>query len=217
MGTATDTQVLTLSQWLSPAYPVGAFAYSHGLEGAVAAGWVTTADGLRAWLRDILDAGSGRTDGVFLAAAYRARGITDLDEVDAMCRAMTSCRERKLEAEAQGAAFCKITNDVWDTGLPDLAYPVAVGAAAARVGLPQDLAARMYLQAFASNLIAAAQRLMPLGQTEGQAILHGLTGLVGQIAQDTRAGDVSTLSSTAFLAEIAAMTHETQYSRIFRT
>ena len=217
MAMPTDAQILTLGQWLSPAYPIGAFTNSHGLEGAVAEGMVSSAEDLTRWLTDVLQAGAGRTDATFLAAAFQARSDTELSEIDTLCRALAPSRERLLELTAQGAAFCKITNAVWVTDLPDLTYPVAVGAAASRIGLPQTLTAGMYLQAFVSNLVAAAQRLLPVGQTSGQKILMNMAPEIRAIAQDTGDGDLARLSSTTFLADMAAMKHETQYSRIFRT
>ncbi|MEZ5751994.1 MAG: urease accessory UreF family protein [Paracoccaceae bacterium] len=208
--------LLTLTQWLSPAYPVGAFAYSHGLEGAVAAGWVRDAEVLEGWLRDVLDHGAGRNDALFLAAAYHA-DIAALAEIDTLARALAPSRERLLETDALGAAFGTITGALWGDGVQGLTFPVALGHAAAREGIALDLTTTLYLQAFASNLIAAGQRLLPLGQTKAQHILRALAPLFTTIAADTSGGDLAALSSTAFLADIASMRHETQYSRIFRT
>lgn len=213
----TEAHVLTLAQWLSPAFPIGAFAYSHGLEGAVASGWVRGSADFEAWLVDVLDHGAGRSDALFLAAAFHARDAADLSGINATAHAFAASAERLLETRAQGAAFCKTVNAVWATELEYLLYPVAVGAAAAHQDLPLALTGRMYLQAFASNLIASAQRLLPLGQTEGQIILDRLSALFTTIARDTTDGDLDHLGATAYLADIAAMQHETQYSRIFRT
>lgn len=217
MATLTDSQILTLAQWLSPAFPVGAFAYSHGLEAAVDFGWVRDAAGFEAWLLDVLDCGAGRSDTLFLAAAYHAQDTDTVSEIDASARAFAASFERLLEAEAQGAVFCRLMAAVWGTQPNHLLYPVALGAAAGAEGLPLALTSKMYLQAFASNLIATGQRLLPLGQTEGQAILRRLGELCAAIAEDTADGDLTALTSTAYLSDIAAMRHETQYSRIFRT
>lgn len=215
----TDTQVLTLAQWFSPAYPIGAFSYSHGLEAAVEGG-LTGGAALQDWTWDVLEHGSGRADATLLAAAYLANTPIDLREIDAAARAFAPSRERLLETDMQGTAFCQITSAVFDedlTCLSGLTYPVAVGYAAQCCDLPQTLAAQMYLHAFASNLVGCAQRLMGLGQTEAQTIIRALAPLCIKIAHDTKHGDLATLSSTAFLADIASMRHETQYSRIFRT
>jgi urease accessory protein len=217
MATPTDTHFLTLAQWLSPAFPVGAFAYSHGLEAAVQMGWVSDAGSFEVWLNDVLDCGAGRSDALFLAASYHAPDASIHAEINAKAHAFAASAERLLETQAQGAAFCNLADGVWGTQLGELLYPVALGAAAKCEDLPLALTCRMYLQAFASNLIAAAQRLLPLGQTEGQAILRRVTGLCGDIAETSTHGDLSCLGATAFLSDIAAMKHETQHSRIFRT
>ena len=217
MAMHTEDHILTLSQWLSPAYPVGAFAYSHGLEWLVETGAVTNADDLEIWLRDVLWHGAGYADALFLAAAFRAKDNAALDEVNATCRAFAPSKERLMETDLQGAAFCEVTAEVWSQTLSDLAYPVAVGRAAALIQLPLALTTRMYLQSFISNLVAAGMRLIPLGQTEGQHIIKTLAPLVTEITGKAVAGTLDDLSGTAFLTDIASMKHENQYSRMFRS
>lgn len=214
---ANDAQILTLSQWFSPAYPVGAFAYSHGLEAAVEAGQVTDAASLAGWLDNLVKYGAGASDLLFLAAAYRAENSTAVQGVDAMCRAFAPSRERLLESDLQGAAFCKVTAAVWAQDIAGLAYPVAAGRAAKLASLPLDLTAQMFLLAFASNLISCATRLIPLGQTKAQHMIHQVRPLVQEIAQTQLARSLDDLSGTAFAADIVAMKHEEQYARIFRT
>ncbi|WP_457647118.1 urease accessory protein UreF [Profundibacter sp.] len=212
----TEAAILTLAQWFSPAYPVGAFSYSHGLESLVETGAVADADSLLDWLGDVLRYGAGQSDARFLIAAWRA-DARDVGTVDALCRAFAPSKERLQETDLQGAAFCEVTAAVWAQQIAGLTYPVAVGHAASLEGLPPALTAQMYLQAFVGNLVAAAQRLLPIGQTEGQRLIRGLMPLVAEIAGQAQAGSLDDLSGTAFLADIAAMKHETQYSRIFRT
>lgn len=206
--------VLTLAQWLSPAYPVGSFAYSHGLEWAVESGQVTDSETLHAWLATILRHGTGMSDALFLSAAYRA---TDPIPIDATARAFCASAERLKETVLQGEAFVRATADIWQTEMPSLTYPVAVGFAARLHELPLDLTLKMYLQAFLSNLAAAGMRLIPLGQTDGQRVIKALTPLCIQITNAALDGSLEDLSSTAFMSDIASMKHETQYSRIFRT
>lgn len=214
----TDRHVLTLAQWLSPAFPVGAFAYSHGLEVAIADRRINTADSLRDWLEVVLADGSGRNDCILLRAAHEA--ATDraaLLQVDAMARANAACAERLMETDLQGEAFCKTVTDVWQDDLQGLTYPVAAGAAAGRLGINPQLTAAMYLHAFVGNLVSAGVRAVPLGQTEGQMVLAALTPLCEDIAAQTEGLGSGDLSSTAFLSDIAAMRHETLQPRIFRT
>ncbi len=215
MATATDT--LTLAQWLSPAYPVGAFAYSHGLERAVHDGWVGDAASLEHWLRDVLEHGAGRSDVQFLAAAYRTGTPEGLACIDATCRAYAGSAERLTETTRLGTAFARMTAPVWNLDLPPLAYPVALGRAARLCDLPLELTARMYLHAVLGNLLSAAQRLMPLGQTAAQDLLHRLTPRTVTVADAALTAPLDRLSTTSLMAEIAAMRHETQSPRIFAT
>ncbi len=212
-----ESALLTLAQWLSPAYPAGGFAYAHGLEWAVHAGLVSCGQSLAAWLEDVLARGGGQSDARFLVAAFRAADPAGLGEVDAMCRAFAASRERRLETSLQGAAFCEVTARVWGLDLAGLCHPVAVGRAAHLQGLPLAPALRLYLLAFAGNLVAAAQRLIPLGQSEAQRILRDLHPLIGEITARALEEGLDGLSSTTFLGDICSMKHETQEPRIFRT
>jgi urease accessory protein len=213
---ATATEILTLSQWFSPAYPVGAFAYSHGLEWAIETGEVTNPAQTGDWIAQILQHGAGWNDALFLATAYHARP-DDLSEIDAQSRAFAASSERLKETHLQGQAFCEITTQLWAADLSGLTYPVAVGRAAQLHGLPLTLTTQFYLQAFLANLAAVAMRLVPLGQTEGQRLIQQMTPLCSGIADAAGQATLDDLSSNAFLGDIAAMKHETQYSRIFRT
>lgn len=210
--------LVTLMQWLSPAYPVGGFSYSHGLEWAVGAGDVTDAAGFQAWLADVLEYGTGRNDAILLAAAYRAGDDAALCHVDAMARALAPSSERLLETTAQGAAFVRTTAEIWNMDLPVLCYPVAVGRAAALIGVGLEQVLPLYLHGFAGNLTGAAMRLVPLGQTEGQRVLAAMTPLCDLLAQEALASDgLDDLGGCTVMADIAAMKHETQYTRLFRS
>ena len=212
----TDIQFLTLTQWLSPAFPVGSFAYSHGLESAVGQGWVKDGPDLECWLEDVLLHGTGRADSLLLAASYLAKTSQRLIEINQTARAFSVTAERRFESEALGRAFGKVLS-VWDIRADELTYPVALGTAAVQARLPLKATQQLYLQAFMSNLVAAGQRLLAVGQLEGQAILRRLTLKCPEVADETRDGDLSKLASVAFLTEIASMQHETQHTRIFRT
>ncbi len=212
-----DAAILTLAQWFSPAFPVGAFSYSHGLEQAIEAGDVRGRAELESWIRDVLEDGSGRADALFMAAAFSADGAAALDRIERTCRAFAPARERLAETTLQGAAFCRAVSDVWGISIDKLCYPVAAGRAARLLSLPPVLTCAMYLHAFAGNLVSVGMRLIPLGQTDGHALIDALATPCRRIAADTAHGDLSELTGTAFLSDIAAMRHETRYSRTFRT
>ncbi len=208
--------VLTLAQWFSPSFPIGAFSYSHGLETAIADGHVTDAATVEAWIADVLQVGAGRNDVILMAASFAAEA-DELAELDELARALAPSQERLLEAVQQGEAFARTIRDVWGHPVPDAVLPVVVGAAAAAQGLPLSLTAETYLHSFAANLVSAAIRLVPLGQTEGQAVLLRLKPLIAEVAQAAQTASLDDLGAATFAADISAMRHETQYARIFRS
>ncbi|RLK07997.1 urease accessory protein UreF [Ruegeria conchae] len=217
MATPTDADILTLTQWLSPAYPVGGFAYSHGLEAAIDRGTVANSQETEAWISDVLENGSGWNDALFVVAAFNALDKDELINVDVTARAFCATSERLIETDLLGQAFGNVTKGVWELDLGQFTYPVSIGRAARLQNLPLLLTTKMFLQAFASNLVACATRLVPLGQTDAQRLIRQLTPLCSQIAERAQKASLDELSSTTFLADIASMKHETQYSRIFRT
>ncbi len=208
---------LHLLTWLSPAFPTGAFAYSHGLEWAVAAGDVGDGESLRAWLATLLGDGSGRNDAILLRAAHRASAApARLDEIAALGAALAPAAERRAETLAQGAAFAKAAVP-WGGGSVAAPLPIVLGVLAARHGIGEEVAVIGYLHAFAANLISAGVRLIPLGQSAGLVVLAALEADILAIAAESRGQDLDDLGAACFRADIAAMRHETQYTRLFRS
>ena len=207
---------LTLAQWFSPGFPLGAFAYSHGLEAAIVAGEGATPDDLAGWIATLLRHGSGRNDAILLCAAYRAspHGLAALDD---LCRALCAAAGRRVETDEQGAAFARTLRGIHGTALDDHCLPIAVGRAAALHALPLDAVLSFHLHAFAANLVSAATRRVPLGQVAGQRVLAGLHPVIAEVAAEATALGLDDLASTAFAADIAAMRHDTLPSRVFRS
>lgn len=202
---------LTLTQWLSPAFPLGSFAYSHGLETVVENGDVKDRETLTHWIADILRYGAGSVDAILLCQSMAGKEMTD------MARALAASKERLIETEAQGCAFVATVNGI--TGSEDQAapLPVAVGVASRGLSLaPQDVAS-LYLHAFTSNLVSVGVRFIPLGQTDGQKALAALHPVILEVATKAAKASLSDLASATFGADIAAMHHETQDVRIFKT
>lgn len=206
---------LTLVQWLSPAFPLGGFAYSHGLEAAIAAGQVSDAASARDWISDVIRHGSGRVDATLLAAALRPGA--DHAALAATAAAMAASRERLAETTEQGAAFARTVGAMTGRDLPPAPLPVALGQSASALGLPAAEVVAMFLHAFASQLVQVAVRFVPLGQTEGQAMLAALHPAVIDTAAVAVEADPATVTSAVFGADSAAMAHETMEVRIYRT
>jgi urease accessory protein len=218
-------KLLRLLAWLSPSFPTGAYAYSHGLEWAVEARAVRDGATLRAWLEDVLAHGAGRNDAILLRHAHRA--ASDPKALAAIARlglAAQPSRERRGESIGQGNAFAAAAA-AWQprvltalaAAVGDLPYPVAVGALAASKGIGADAAALGLVQALAANLISAAVRLVPLGQSAGLAVLAALEGCIAAVAEASRDAGLDQIGGACFRADIASMRHETQYTRLFRS
>lgn len=218
MTEAAPGDLMALSQWLSPAFPVSSYAYSHGLEAAISSGAVRDAEDVEAWIATVLEAGSGRTDAILLAAAL-APGA-DLDALSNVARALAGSAERWEETRAQGAAFAA-TRRAMGADQPDRPYPLAVAEAARALDLPRATVAALYLQAFAGALVSVAVRFVPLGQAAGQRLLSRLQPRAEAVAREAVAvppeAVVDALGGAAFGADLAAMEHETQEVRLFRT
>jgi urease accessory protein len=219
--------LLLLQVWLSPAFPVGSFAYSHGLEAAAEAGSVFDASSLREWIADLLRYGSAHNDAIFLAAAYRAAQEAHaglLADINDLALALCASNERRLETSQLGAAFVTILRAAWPCATLDLlpegaeiAYPVAFGAAAAGRALPLEATLEAFVLAFASALVSAALRCASIGQTDGQRTIADLGDEISACAAFAARSTIADLGGVALRSDIASMRHETQYSRMFRS
>jgi urease accessory protein len=204
---------LTLIQWLSPAFPTGAFAYSHGLETEIAAGTVQAPTSLTAWLRNVLRFGAGWQDAVLLAHALEG----DCGALDDLARALQPCAERLQESREQGTALARTVTGITGRDMPARLLPVAVAEAARVLDLPARDVIALYLQGFAGNLVTIAIRHVPLGQTEGQAVLARLLPQIHALADRATRATLDEIGTCALAGDLAALQHEVMDVRIFRT
>jgi urease accessory protein len=217
--------LLRLLAWLSPAFPTGGYAWSHGIEWAVDTSEIRDGATLQAWVADVLRHGSGHNDSIILRHAHRAADDQPtLEAITELALAAQPSRERRAETVGQGNAFLAAAAAWQPTVLRqladkigDLPYPVAVGALAGAQHIAEDDAALGFLQAFAANLISAAVRLVPLGQSTGLAVLAALEPTILAVAESTATKSLDDLGGACFRSDIAAMRHETQYTRLFRS
>jgi urease accessory protein len=229
LGADEAAALYRLMTWLSPAFPVGAFSYSSGIEWAVEAGDIVDVTTLQHWLSAMLADGPGFCDGVFLAHAHRAAASTDdarLREAAELAAAFAPSRERHLETAAQGRAFIEIARAAWNCdGLDRLiaaceaaiVYPVAVGIVSSAHAIPLASTMHAFLHALTSNWISAGARLIPLGQTDSQRALAALEPVVVSTGKRAIDAVLDDLGSATFRADLASMRHETQYTRLFRS
>jgi urease accessory protein len=219
-----------LLAWLSPAYPIGAFSYSHGVETAVEEGFIKDRTSLVIWLESVLLLGTGVVDGALFAAAWRTADSGDWTSFDAVAERAAAWRgtsEMALESRQQGSSFLSITRVAWPHRALDgvherlageLSLPVAVALAAAAHGIALDRALEGYLHAFTANLISAAVRSIPMGQSDGQIALSALEPAVRRATEAalvvTSLDEVGTATP---LLDWCSLRHETQYTRLFRS
>lgn len=221
--------------WLSPSFPVGAYAYSHGLEAAVAHGAIQDEAGLENWLGVLVGHGSIGNDLVLLSVAHRAAAARDwprLAEAAALALALQPSAERHLETTQQGASFMAAITAAWRTdeiaathaaalrasaGGREIAYPIAVAIAAAGHAMPLAATLLAYAIANVANLISAAIRLSVLGQTAGQRLQARLYPRLTTAARTAELATLADLGGSAFAADLASLQHETLHTRIFRS
>ena len=220
---------LLLQAWLSPAFPVGSFAYSHGLESAIDAGDIGDAASLRHWLLDLFEHGSARNDMIIIAAAWRATSQADdraLAGVNDLALALAPSRERHLETLSQGNAFVIAARAAFGCAAlerlallaPDrAAYPVALAVAAAGHGVALEETCQSWGLAFAAALVSAGVRLGAIGQTDGQKTIAALMPAIIAGARTASRSTLDDLGGATIRSDIASMRHETQYSRLFRS
>lgn len=221
---------LTLLAWLSPAFPVGSFAYSQGLESVHAAGELGGVACLRDWLETLLEAGSTRNDAILLSLAWQAAhngAASELFDLNELAVALAGGRERRLEITAQGTAFARTVRASWPAAKLEaviapiargpLAYPVAVGACAAAHDLPLLPTVEAFLFAAIGNSVSAATRLGAIGQTDAQRVLAHFAERIPASAAEAIVAGRDGLGSATLRADIFGFHHEALYSRVFRT
>ncbi len=230
--TSTDTSPAALLQlmWLaSPALPVGGFSYSEVLEAAVEAGHVTCEADASHWLGDQLELTQARSDLPALARAIAAWHDGDAERVRALndwVLATRESRELRAQTEQMGRSLLewlrnRSTPDdrvaMLATLRPAPSWPIAFALAAAQTGAPAREALLAFAFGWAENMVQAALKAVPLGQSAGQRILAALVEKIPFAAE--RALGMSDSERQAFAPMLAILSaqHETQYSRLFRS
>lgn len=217
-----------LMTWLSPAYPVGSFSYSHGIETAVAHGVVDDRATLENWISGHVRVGAGMSDAILFRHAYVAFASGDDSEVDTLmetARALAATAEIKLQTEQQGRAFVEATADAWscepiarlESKAESIPFPVAVSAACAGHDIDPDAGVSAYLTELVANLVSAGMRLIPLGQRDGQRAIANLEPVIADAVRQSATASLDDIGSAAPAIDLASMRHENQYTRLFRS
>ena len=228
IGTTDNVGLLQLMSWLSPGFPIGSYSYSHGIEQAVESGLLADLACVSTWISSILRHGGAWIDAVLFLEAHRAvrsDAPERLAYVADLANAWRGTAETALESRAQGLAFVSALRASWPSPRQDRwlallaspAYAIVVAIAAAAADIDETAALSAYLQAVAANLVSAAVRLIPLGQTDGQRAIRVLALLIPDVVEAARATAIDGLGSASPMVDWVSMRHETQYTRLFRS
>ena len=219
----------TVLTWFSPSYPIGSYAYSHGLEYAVEEGLVKDPQTLLGWIRDLLFFGTGYNDSIIINSIYDSvanDNCVEFDYISQIANAIKPTKEIALESYQQGVSFKNILMDVYSNSnltfylnrLDDcITYPGVVGVAGGIFEVEKKLLIHSYLHAFTSNILSAALRIMPIGQTEIQKIIFQMKGNVEEMTNKSLGLSLSDLGSSVFISDWASSKHQNQYTRLFRS
>jgi urease accessory protein len=218
----SSLSLMRLMTWLSPAFPVGAFAYSAGLERAIADRLVQDETSLREWLTSLTERGSLWNDAVLCSVAHRQYDSVEArEEICDLAEALAGGAERHQEQMLLGQAFIAAASSwISEPLLPTrakIAYPVAVGLVAASQNIACEACIVAYFHAAVSQLVSASIRCGLIGQVRGVAIMAGLEPVVLASAGRAVSADVDDLGSASFMADICALRHETLTTRLFRS
>lgn len=229
---STEAALLPLLSWLSPAFPVGGYTYSHGLEWAVEDGLVRDRATTQEWIMGVLRFGAGRNDADLFREVWQAVTEGDtarFDRAVEWAAVLRGTPELALESTQQGQSFLATVAACWPAeGLEAWrqritvlerppAYAVAVALATAVHGVPLASALAAFLHALSAALVSAAVRLIPLGQTDGQRVQAALASVIAEAVAASQARTWDDLGSAAPMVDLCSMTHETQYTRLFRS
>ncbi len=218
--------LLRLMQLVSPSLPVGAFAYSEGIEWAVECGWIRTETDLENWLDSQLRHALARLDLPVLTRLYAAGQANDLASFKRWSAFLTASRETaELRAEEanRGRALADLLVALEVAGAKEwretlfTSQLAGFAFATVRWAIPEEQAKLGYASGWLENLVLAAVKIMPLGQTAGQRVLHRLLGIVPDIVAGSRDVPDQAIGACTPALAIASSLHETQYTRLFRS
>lgn len=224
MRTAS-AHLLRILHLSSPALPIGAFHFSQGLEYAIEVGWVKDEPTALEWISGVARYAIGTLDLPLLSRMHRAARLAETEELQRWGRLLLAAREtEELRAEDRhmGSALARILREL---GAPILSpnpraqpgYAEMFAFACAHWNIVESEALQAYAWTWAENQVLAAVKLVPLGQSAGQRMLHSLVPLLEEIATQAVEIDDDDMGACALMQGLASARHETQYTRLFKS
>lgn len=226
MAATAGASLPRLLQLVSPSLPVGAYSYSQGLEWAVEAGWVADPASLRDWLGDLIDGSLRGWDLPLLARLHAAVANDRPDALEHWTWLLLAGRESaelRAEERARGRALCSLLDKLGLLRPDDRRDTIAASQltgfalAAQRWDIPVDAVLTGYAWSWLENAVLSGVKLVPLGQSTGQALLLELGGRLEQVVAAALRTDDEQLGASAPALAIASAAHETQRTRLFRS
>ena len=224
---SSNYALLKLLQLASPAMPVGAYSYSEGIETLVDTGAIASSQSLKHWLLQELKYGAIRIEAAVMVRAYKAAAISDVAALvywNQWLSALRETEELRQQSWQMGRSLMRLLlelqpqlADVIDAVGNPCNFAISFGIAAAHWNINLSDAILGYLHSWATNLITAGIKLIPLGQTAGQQLLLELHTNIINATEEILTLEDDNLSNCGWGLSLASMAHETQYTRLFRS
>ena len=201
-----------LQVWFSSSFPIGSYAYSHGLEALIDDKKIKNKDDVKEFLDALLFYGTLRNDYIFLKSIYKGKEINEL------ILASASSKERQIEIINMGNSFRKIMRDSWELSLPEnTSFIYCLAKAGLHFNIKFDDLIKFYLQSFISNLINVCVKHIPMSQKDGQSLNVNFINQIQDFLTNAEKLTLNDIGSTFFIGDIFAIKHENLDSRIYLT
>ena len=201
-----------LQVWFSSSFPIGSYAYSHGLEALIDDKKIKNKDDVKEFLDALLFYGTLRNDYIFMKSIYKG------EEINELILASASSKERKIEMIDMGNSFRKIMKDSWELFLPEnTSFIYCLAKAGLYFDIKFDDLIKFYLQSFISNLINVCVKHIPMSQKDGQSLNVIFINQIQDFLTHAEKLTLRDVGSTFFIGDIFAIKHENLDSRIYLT
>ena len=201
-----------LQVWFSSSFPIGSYAYSHGLEALIDDKKIKNKDDVKEFLDALLFYGTLRNDYIFMKSIYNG------EEINELILASASSKERQIEMIDMGNSFRKIMKDSWELSLPEnTSFIYCLAKAGLHFDIKFDDLIKFYLQSFISNLINVCVKHIPMSQKDGQSLNVIFINQIQEFLSHSDKLTLKDIGTTFFIGDIFAIKHEYLDSRIYLT
>ena len=203
-----QNQILQI--WFSSSFPIGSFAYSHGLEAMIDNKYIKDEKDILKCIDVLTNHGTLKNDFIYIKETYEGYELNDIVLANA------ASKERYFETISLGKSFSKILKETWSFDLePNLSYPICIGKAGLHFKIPFDKLITFYFQSFISNLINICVKHIPLGQKIGQDCLLKSTSIAENFFKNSKKLNLKDLGGITFNLDLHSIHHEKLTSRIY--